>query len=146
MANGRGPVTFDGKIMDLFDLFSESVMTRLLTLAVLAATLVSCRTYDYKARISKEKGLTPAEQYARYGHEQAELVAAGRELAQAGTDPAALQAAERYARGLPDVVDVTPDSQGHWLTLRFKSGWRAATPPIADGKSGAQTAGVSKAR
>jgi hypothetical protein len=117
-------------------------MKRPVTL-VLAATatamLASCRGYDFRDRISHDDGLVPTEQYARYGREQAQLVAAGRELAHFGADTA--QAAA-YARGLPDVVTVTADPRGHWLTLRFKSGWRVATPPVADGKRGADTAGL----
>jgi len=50
-----------------------------------------------------------------------------------------------YARTLPEVVDVVPDTLGHRLTVRFKSGWRAAVLPIADGKRGADTPCVSAA-
>ncbi len=107
---------------------------------LLVGSSASCRGYDFRGNVSRDKGLMPAEQYARYGHEQAELVAAGRELAADGPD--SVEAAVRYARGLPGVVDVTPDSLGNWLTIRFKSGWRAATPPIADGKRGAETVGL----
>ena len=112
--------------------------------APLVAALVSCRTYDYRSRISRDEGLMPAERYARYGREQAQLVAAGRELAH--TAPDSVQRAAAYAQGLPDVTNVVADSQGNWLTIRFKSGWRAATPPIADGKRGAETAGLPTQR
>jgi len=108
--------------------------------AALLASLASCRTYDYRERISQDKGLMPAERYAHYGREQAELVAIGRELAHASPD--SVQQVVAYARGLPDVADVTPDARGLWLTIRFKNGWRAATPPINDGKRGAETAGL----
>jgi hypothetical protein len=115
-------------------------MKHSVALLTAVSLLASCRTYDYRDRISQDAGLMPAEQYAKYGREQAELVAAGRELAHAAADSA--QQAASYARGLPDVADVTTDPRGHWLTIRFKSGWRAAVPPIADGKRGAETAGV----
>ena len=119
-------------------------MKRLLILVPAATLLVACRTYDYRSRIAREAGLMPAEQYARYGREHAELVAAGRELAHAGAD--SVGQAVAYARSLPDVADVVADSQGNWLTLRFRSGWRVATPPVADGKRGAETAGIPAAR
>jgi hypothetical protein len=106
---------------------------------LVVGTLASCREYDYRSRLSDEPGLVPAEQFARYGREQAQLVAAGRELAHAGDSTGA---AVEYARALPDIVDVVGDAQGHWLTLTFKSGWRAAVPPIADGKRGAETPGL----
>lgn len=115
-------------------------MKRSMTLAAAAAMLVSCRSYDYRDTISAQKGLIPADQYARYGREQAEVVAAGRELAHFAAD--SVQEAVKYARGLPDVANVTPDARGHWLTLQFKSGWRVATPPVADGKRGAETPGL----
>ena len=121
-------------------------MKRPLTLVFLAATLASCRSYDYSARVSQDAGLTPADRYARYGHEQAQLVAVGRELAQSGKGSDAAEAAVKYARTLPDVADATADSLGQWVTVRFKSGWRAATPPIADGKRGAETTGLTAGR
>lgn len=119
-------------------------MKRPLIWVPLAATLVSCRTYDFRDRVANEAGLVPATQYAHYGREQAEVVAAGRELAYAGRSGTAQAVA--YAKGLPDVTNVTADSQGTWLTLRFKSGWRVAVPPIADGKRGTDTPGIGAPR
>jgi hypothetical protein len=116
-------------------------MKRPLIWVPLATILVSCRTYDFRSHVSNEAGLVPAEQYAKYGREQAEDVAAGRELAHAGPD--SIGQAVEYALGLPDVVNVTADSQGNWLTLHFKSGWRVAVPPVADGKRGADTPGIA---
>jgi len=90
----------------------------------------------------------PADQFALYGHEQAAQVAIGREFAAAyqGDSPEALArqtaAAVSYAKGLADVADVVADTLGHRLTVRFKSGWRAAVVPIPDGKRGADTPGV----
>lgn len=118
-------------------------MKRSVTFALAATLLVSCRGYDYRETVSHQDGLLPAEQYARYGREQAQVVAAGRELASQSPDSTGIGAAVKYARGLPDVADVTPDARGQWLMLRFKSGWIAATPPLADGKRGADTPGVT---
>jgi hypothetical protein len=117
-------------------------------IALLLLAGAACRTYEAYPKLASQKGLVPADQYAAYGREQAEAVAIGRELAAAhqGESPEALSkqafAATSYAKGLPDVVDVTPDALGHRLTVRFKSGWRAAIVPIADGKRGAETPGI----
>jgi hypothetical protein len=103
---------------------------------LLAVLLVpGCRPYDVHSRISGDDGLVAGDQFARYGREQAQAVATARQLAEAGET----QAAAAYARGLPDVVNVVADSQGHWLTLSFRSGWRVAVTPLADGKSAAET-------
>jgi hypothetical protein len=116
-------------------------------LAVLS--LASCRTYDLDKRLSNESGLIPADQFARYGHEQAEAVAISREFGRAaqGDSPEALRrqadSAVAYARTLPDVVDVTADPLGYRLTITFKSGWRVAVNPLSDGKSGAETPGLA---
>jgi hypothetical protein len=115
-------------------------------LALLA--LVSCRSYDYKSRLTAQGGLVPPDQFARYGKEQAEAVAIAREYGRAdqGDTPEALvrqaDAAIAYARTLPDVADVSADPLGYRLTVRFKSGWRVGVLPIEDGKSGAETPGV----
>ena len=115
-------------------------------LALLA--LVSCRSYDYKSRLTAQDGLVPPDQFARYGKEQAEAVAIAREYGRAdqGDTPEALvrqaDAAIAYARTLPDVADVSADPLGYRLTVRFKSGWRVGVPPIEDGKSGRETPGV----
>ena len=115
-------------------------------LTVLA--LASCRSYDYKSRVSAQGGLVPPDQFARYGAEQAQAVAIAREYGRAeqGNSPDALarqaDAAIAYARTLPDVADVGADPLGHRVTIRFKSGWRLAVAPIADGKRGAETAGL----
>jgi hypothetical protein len=54
-------------------------------------------------------------------------------------------AAVAYAGTLPDVADIRADPLGRRLTVRFKSGWRVGLPPIADGKSGAETPGMKPA-
>ena len=118
---------------------------------VLLLPLVSCRSYDYYSRLTSQRGLTPPDQFARYGREQAEAVAIAREFGKAyqGNTPEGFakqaQAAVRYAKTLPDVVEVTPDPLGNRLTIRFKSGWREAVNPIDDGKRGSDTPGLAAA-
>lgn len=115
-------------------------------LALLA--LVSCRSYQYEPKLTDQHGLVPADQFARYGKEQAEAVAIAREYGKAaqGDTPEALakqaDAAMAYAGTLPDVANIDADPQGRWLTISFKSGWRVGVPPIADGKRGSETAGL----
>ncbi|HEY7634083.1 MAG TPA: hypothetical protein VH763_00940 [Gemmatimonadales bacterium] len=116
---------------------------------LLVLSVVSCRSYDYYSRLSSQRGLTPPDQFARYGREQAEAVAIAREFGKSyqGNTPDAFakqaQAAVSYAKTLPDVVDVTPDPLGNRLTIRFKSGWREAVNPVDDGKKGGQTPGIA---
>jgi hypothetical protein len=123
-------------------------MRRLLALPLLALTLMGCPSYDEYAPLVSQKGLVPPDQFARYGKEQAQAVAIAREFGYAyqGDTPAAygIQAAAAiaYARTMPDVVTVTADSLGHRLTVQFKSGWRTAVDPIADGRRGSETSGV----
>jgi hypothetical protein len=115
-------------------------------LAVLA--LLSCRPYDNYAPVADQAGLIPAASFARYGREQAELTAIGRSLSawRMTADSAAVaeQAARAacFARRLPDVATVDADPAGFRLTVRFKSGWRAAAVPIADGVEPAATPGL----
>lgn len=109
-------------------------------LALLA--VVSCRSYDLYPRLSSDKGLVPGDQFARYGKEQAEAVAIARRLAQVDRSGHA-DSAVAYARGLPGVADVTPDTLGHRLTVGFKSGWRVGIVPLDDGKRPDQTPGLA---
>lgn len=112
---------------------------------LLALTLVSCRPYHYYNKVTDQSGMIPADQYARYGREQAQKVAIGRAFADAHQGSSRedyarqVQAGERYAHTLPDVVNVTGDPLGHWLLVQFKSGWRVAVTPIADGKRPSET-------
>lgn len=109
-------------------------------LALLA--VASCRNYDLYPRISSDAGLISGDQYARYGKEQAQAVAIARRLAE--VDPAGhVDSAVAYARTLPDVADVEPDSAGHRLTVGFRSGWRVGIVPLADGKAPGQTPGLA---
>lgn len=113
--------------------------------------MVACRNYDLESRLTDQGGLLPADQYARYGKEQAEAAAIAREFGRAaqGHTPEAFakqaDAAMAYARTLPDVKDIGADPIGHRLTIRFASGWRVAVNPVSDGKSGADTPGIAAA-
>lgn len=120
-------------------------MTRPLTLLALALVLSGCPSYDEYPRLTSQKGYVPADRYAQYGGEQAEAMAIAREFGHAHRGSsradlgAAADAAMRYARTLPDVVNVVADSLGHRLTIQFRSGWRTMVNPIDDGKRGAET-------
>jgi hypothetical protein len=117
------------------------MIRRVVVLLVLLA-VASCRNYDRIPGSSSDAGMVPGDQYARYGKEQAQAVAIARRLAQ--VDPAGhLDSAAAYAKTLPDVADVAPDSAGHRLTVGFKSGWRVGIVPLADGKAPAETPGLA---
>jgi hypothetical protein len=119
--------------------------TGVLLLVLLAP---ACRDYDLDSRLVQQDGLIPPDQYARYGREQAQEIAIGREFGRAheGDAPEQLarqaQAATSYARTLPDVADIKADPRGILLTVRFKSGWRTMTTPLDDGKRAAETVGL----
>jgi hypothetical protein len=127
----------------------EDWMMKPSTGVLLLVLLVSaCRDYGLDSRLVQQDGLLPPDQYARYGREQAQEIAIGREFGRAhkGDAPDELaqqaQAAAGYARTLPDVADVKADPLGLLLTVRFKSGWRTMITPLDDGKRGAQTVGL----
>jgi hypothetical protein len=118
-------------------------MNRSFGFVLLAMTLGACRSYDLDSRLTREGGLVPGDQFARYGREQAQVVAIAREYGRAGRGSAPqdlvrqAEAAMNYARTLPDVTDIKADPLGRVLTIRFKSGWRTMTPPSKSGKRGA---------
>ena len=120
-------------------------MRRLLALPLLVLALAGCPSYDNYAPVVSQDGLVPPDQFARYGKEQAQAVAIGREFgfAYQGDTPAdyGVQAATAMAYGvtLPDVVSITADTFGHRLNVQFRSGWRTAVTPISDGRRGAET-------
>ncbi len=123
-------------------------MRRLALAGIAALSLGACRPYNSYGRLLDQSGLIPAEQFARFGHEQAELVAIGRSLAKwrmtqdsAGFAQQA-ESASCFARRFPDVQRVDPDPLGHRLTIRFKSGWRAAVVPVDDGVEPDATPGI----
>ena len=55
---------------------------------------------------------------------------------------AAAESTVAFARTLPDVESVAPDSLGHRITIQFRSGWRTMVNPVADGKRGRETANL----
>jgi len=120
-------------------------MRRLLALPLLALALAGCPSYDNYAPVVSQDGLVPPDQFARYGKEQAQAVAIGREFGYAyrgdtpADDGAQAAAAMAYAVTLPDVVSITADTLGHRLNVHFRSGWRTAVTPISDGRRGAET-------
>jgi hypothetical protein len=115
-------------------------MNQSFAVVLLVMVLASCRSYDLSSRLTSQRGLIPADQYARYGREQAQEIAIAREFGHAsrGTSPEDLmkqaEAATSYAKTLPDVAEVKADPLGLLLTIRFKSGWRTMTTPIKNGK------------
>jgi len=114
-------------------------MNRRLGLCLAALALASCRSYQYESKITSQDGLVPPDQFARYGHDQAEAIAIGREFGRTGAD-----SAMAYARSLGDVATVSADSLGYRMTVLFKSGWRTGIAPIHDGKRGGETPGLGK--
>jgi hypothetical protein len=115
------------------------MIRRSLGVVLLVSTLTGCRDYDLRSRLIGQDGLIPADQFARYGREQAEEMAVARRFGAAikrSSAGGAKQADEAvsYARTLPDIVDVRADPAGLRLTLLFKSGWRTMVTPIEDGK------------
>ena len=109
----------------------------------LSAVLGGCRDYNLKRHVSNQDGLIPADQYARYGREQAIAVAIGREFARPyNSGPVAqVEVAINYARNnFPtDITEMSADPLGNRLVVTFKSGWRTAIVPINDGKVGSDT-------
>lgn len=120
-------------------------MQRSAALLALALLLAGCPSYDELERVGDQDGLMPADQYARYGREQAQAMALAREYGWAiessdeDDQRRAVSHALEYAATLPDVEQVTADTLGYRLTIQFRSGWRTMVTPIQDGKRGAET-------
>ncbi|HLG07011.1 MAG TPA: hypothetical protein VI383_12780 [Gemmatimonadales bacterium] len=120
--------------------------SRVVLVALAAAP--ACRPYDSYGPLGDQRGLIPATQFARYGREQASVVAIGRSVAawRMTSDPAdltqQLAQAACFALRLPDVANVEADPPGHRLTVTFKSGWRAGVVPIPDGVEPSETPGI----
>lgn len=116
---------------------------RLLLALITVASLGACRDYNFQRHVSNQDGLIPADQYARYGREQAIAVAIGREFARPyNSGPEAqVDVAINYARTnfSKDIRDISGDPQSNRIVVTFVSGWRTAIVPIADGKTGADT-------
>lgn len=123
-------------------------MKRSFSVVLFMIALASCRPYDLEPRLTDQPGVVPADQFARYGREQAQVIAIGREYARAhnGSSPAELEkqaeAAITYGRTLPDVTEIQGDPSGYRLTIRFRSGWLTMVNPIDDGKRGTETRGL----
>jgi hypothetical protein len=115
----------------------ENTTMRHLVPLVLAATLVACPTYDSYPYVSSQDGLMDADEWAKYGPDQAVAVAIGRAFGQ--QDAAG---AIEYAKKFPQVVGIEADSLGHRLVVSFADGWKAQVTPITDGKNGDETAGI----
>jgi hypothetical protein len=109
----------------------------------LVALLGACRDYDLKDRVAAQDGLIPPDKYATYGREQAISVAIGREFGRPYNSGPEKQAevAITYARNRfsADITDISADPQSNRIVVTFKSGWRVAIVPIADGKTGDDT-------
>jgi hypothetical protein len=120
-------------------------MHRAAAALLILVALAACRPYRGYDAVSRQGGLVPADQYARYSREHAQAVAIGRSLAAwyagATTEGRVLQVqrVREYAATLPDVVSVEGDTIGYHLTVRFRSGWVTAVVPINDGKHPAET-------
>jgi hypothetical protein len=120
-------------------------MKRALAILALAAALGGCPQYERIEKVADQDGLTPPDQYARYGSEQAQSVAIGREYAHFLGDrsPEGMRAAAdsivAFARRMPDVREVQVDTAGGWVSLRFRSGWQTWATPTSDGKRGCET-------
>jgi hypothetical protein len=127
-------------------------MPRTLATVLALAALSACRPYDGFHRLADESGKVPASRFARYGAEQAQAVAIARALGQwyggQGAEARVLQVnkAADYARTLPAVANVVPDSLGYRLTVTFKSGWRTAIVPVNDGVQPQDTPGLPAAQ
>lgn len=123
-------------------------MSRVVLTSVLAVAVLACRPYDLRSTLQDQGGLIPATQYARYGSEQAKVVAIGRALGQwdggLAAEARATQVAKaaEFAKTLPGVTSVVADTLGYRLTVTFASGWRSAVVPIADGVAPEDTPGA----
>jgi hypothetical protein len=129
------------------------MLSRLTLLALLLATgSGACRPYQNYEPLANQAGLLPADQFAAYGAEQAQLIAIGRAMAKWYSGPNSgdlgigAEQAARWARSLPHVSTVVADTLGHRLTITFASGWRAAALPIDDGKAPEATYGFAPPR
>lgn len=119
-------------------------------IALLALTLLlaGCPSYDRYGRLVDEDGYVAADRFAAYGSEQAQAVAIGRAFG-AAWGGASLEARGRqaaaavaYARSLPGVEAVVADTSAGLLTVTFRSGWKKAITPIADGVPADRTPGL----
>jgi hypothetical protein len=126
-------------------------MRRLIPFTLLFV-FAACRDYDRYGYVSSQKGLMSADEYAKYGPDQAISMAIGRAFGKgyAGRtdDDFAKQAnaALTYAGKFTQVKGVVADTLGHRLVVTFADGWVTQVTPITDGKSGDETANLPKGR
>ncbi len=126
-------------------------MRRLVPLAFLLV-FAACRDYDRYQYVAGQKGLIAPDEYAKYGPDQAISMAIGREFAKShSSDDAAgyakqADAALTYAKKFPQVTRITADTLGFRLVVTFADGWTTQVTPVADGKSGDETANLPKAK
>lgn len=124
-------------------------MRRVALAALAVFSMGACRSYDNYSPLVDQSGLIPAEQFARYGRQQAEAVAIGRSLSEWKMTGDAAGAAEQtdraacFARRFPDVETVDADPQGHRLTVKFTAGWRVGILPIPGSLAPEATPGIS---
>ncbi|HEX9166322.1 MAG TPA: hypothetical protein VF862_10445 [Gemmatimonadales bacterium] len=117
-------------------------------LLALALLVAGCPSYDRYTPVVDEDGLVAADRFAAYGTEQAQAIAIGRAFGSAFTGPGTEDrirqagAAVEYAMSLPGVAAAVPDSTGDLVTVTFKSGWKKAITPIADGVPADRTPGL----
>lgn len=114
---------------------------RHLLFTALVLTAGACRPTEREQYLADQDGLVPADRFAKYGVEQAQAVAIGRELgaAHGKSRDEQITAAIAFAHKQPDVVRVVADTIGYRLQVTFKSGWIKGVVPIDDGKHGAET-------
>ena len=124
-------------------------MRRVALAALAAFAMGACRDYESFGPLADQSGLVPAEQFARYGQQQAEAVAIGRALAAWKMTPDPEGKAEQvrraacFARRFADVESVDVDPAGYRLTVKFAGGWRVGIVPINDGVDPEATKGIS---
>jgi hypothetical protein len=93
-------------------------MRRVALAVVVAVSGGACRSYDSYTPLADQAGLIPAQQFARYGRQQAEIVAIGRALSEwrmTGDQAGLTEQTDRagcFARRFPDVATVDADPPG----------------------------------
>ena len=124
-------------------------MRRVALAVVVVLSAGACRPYDSYTPLTDQDGLIPAEQFARYGRQQAEIVAIGRALSEwrmTGDQAGLTEQTDRagcFARRFPDVAAVDADPLGHRLTIRFAEGWRVGIVPIPGRTAPEATPGIT---